>query len=131
MWSKRYSPHFSDQQLLDAYLAGRVEVPDTVDLRLPDHIAECADCAARCADLVRDFHRLADQGADEADAVFTDERLARQRQRIARRLEHQAHRADVVLFPARGNPPPVADRRAPWQRWAAAAAIGGLAAALR
>src|SRR3989304_3965707 len=102
MWSKgstRYSPHFSDQQLLDAYLAGRVEVPDTVDLRLPDHIAECAACAARYADLARDFHRLAEQGAAEADALFTDERLARQRQRIARRIEHQGNRAARGRFP--------------------------------
>lgn len=130
MWSKKDTSHCSDQQLLDAYLGSRAEASDAAHGRRQGHFAECASCAARYADLARDFDLLTEGGTGEADAVFTDERLAKQRQRIARRLEHHGRRADVVLFPTRGTAQPVAGPRAAWQPWAAAAAVAGLVAGL-
>jgi hypothetical protein len=81
--------------------------------------------------LTFDLDRLTDEGAREADAVFTADVLAHQRQQIMRRLDSHGRRADVFLFPARGNGTTVsrASLRRP-ARWVATAAAAGLTVGL-
>jgi hypothetical protein len=131
MWTDRRAPHLSDRQLLDYLSDGPGGLSDhRADTRLPAHLADCADCTARYGVLAADIGGLADDGAGEADAVFTPERLAHQRERILHRLERHGRRADVFVFPTRGARPATPHRT--WQpaRWVAAAALGGLAAGL-
>jgi hypothetical protein len=133
MWLDKRPQHLSDQDLLDWYLAARgpEEGQDRRPGALPAHVNACPSCARRYAALVRDLDVLADDGASEADATFTPERLDAQRQQIVQRLEQQGRRADVFLFPARGTAP-VVSRATSMRpaRWVAAAAIAGLAAGL-
>jgi hypothetical protein len=69
-------------------------------------------------------------GHSEADALFTTEILAEQRQHVMRRIENHGRRADIFVFPTRGTA--MAGRRPVWHpmRWVAAAAVAGLAAGM-
>ena len=85
MWIDRQQPHPSDQELLDWYFdhpgngeAGRPLSP---------HMAACSTCAQRYAELARELDLLAVEGEHEADALFTPEILAVQRQHVMRRIE--------------------------------------------
>lgn len=128
MWHKT---HLSDRQLLDGYLDRRSAGAESARLALPPHADTCSACAQRYAELARDFELMATDGAEEADAVFTSDRLAAQQQRIMRRIAQHGRRADIFLFPARGALVAAPVRRG-WHPlgWAAAAAVVGLAAGL-
>jgi hypothetical protein len=73
---------------------------------------------------------LTADGDHEADALFTTEILAEQRQHVMRRIENHGRRADIFVFPTRGAT--MAGRRPVWHpmRWVAAAAVAGLAAGM-
>ena len=61
----------------------------------------------------------------EADAAFSDERLAKQRARILQRLEQEGRPGRVITFPAAHTQrPPL--RARPGMRWVAGAAAAGL-----
>ena len=117
--------HLTDEQLVDCYFAADSCDEAAIDHR--DHVVACAACAERYAELTHDLDRLTDEGAREADAVFTADVLAHQRQQIMRRLDSHGRRADVFLFPARGKGRTAsrASLRRP-ARWVAAAAAAGL-----
>jgi hypothetical protein len=126
MWNNRRARHLSDQQILDCYLSAEaVGLPG----EQPSHLATCSTCGQRYADLTRDLDAMAEDGADEADGVFTPGRLAEQHDRIMLRIAHLGRRADIVLFPSRGTRAVAPATRA-WRPtgWAAAAAVAGLAA---
>ena len=61
----------------------------------------------------------------EADVVFTDERLARQRTHILRRVEEETRPGQVIAFP-NAQPARPALRARPGRRWVAGAAAAGL-----
>ena len=61
----------------------------------------------------------------EADVLFTDERLARQRARILQRIEEETRPGRVISFP-NAQPAQPAMRVRPGMRWVAAAAAAGL-----
>jgi hypothetical protein len=129
MWIDKQQPHPSDQELLDWYFdhpgngeAGRPLSP---------HMAACSTCVQRYAELARELDLLAVDGELEADALFTPEILAEQRQHVMRRIENHGRRADIFVFPTRGTNW-MAGRRPAWHpmRWVAAAAVAGLAAGM-
>jgi hypothetical protein len=128
MWIERQQPHLSDQQLLDWYF----EHPGNGETGRPlsPHIATCSSCAQRYAELARELDMLTADGHSEADALFTTEILAEQRQHVMRRIENHGRRADIFVFPTRGTA--MAGRRPVWHpmRWVAAAAVAGLAAGM-
>ncbi|MCM3881905.1 MAG: hypothetical protein ND807_17495 [Vicinamibacterales bacterium] len=95
------------------------------------HLSECGQCKARFDDLARALEQIREDAVREADAVFTNDRLHEQRDRILRRLERQGHPAEVLLFPGHSSPNPVVRRvLGPARRWVAGAAAAGLAAGL-
>ena len=61
----------------------------------------------------------------EADAVLTDERLARQRTTILRRIEEETRPGQIIAFP-NAQPARPALRARPGMRWIAGAAAAGL-----
>lgn len=126
MWTNRQTRHLSDQQILDCYLSDEA---GGLPGEQPSHLATCSACGQRYADLARDLDAMAEDGADQADEVFTPGRLAEQHDRIMQRIAHLGRRADIVLFPSRGTRA-VAPATRGWRPtgWAAAAAVAGLAA---
>lgn len=114
--------HLDDDHLLQVY----VEQGD-----LPVHVDVCADCGERYARLVADLERVRCEARADADAIFGPGRLARQRERILRRLGNIGQAARVLTFPA-SHAGRRLSRAVPRvaSRWVAAAAIGGLVAGL-
>jgi hypothetical protein len=118
--------HPQDDHLFDCYLSARHG--DAVDPLVAEHLADCAACAARYADLVSLMDGLAVEAAAESDAVFTTERLRAQQQQILRRVEHIGRPARVISFPShvpadRSQPPAAPHARS---RWIAGAVAAGL-----
>jgi hypothetical protein len=121
--------HLLEDRLFECYLAERAgERPDPPSA---EHLADCEPCAERYADLTAFMARLQAEGTAEADAVFTQDRLKAQHQRIVERLLHVAHPARIIRFPGRRSVDFV--RRSMTtstshgsSRWIAAAAAAGL-----
>lgn len=103
-----------------ALLAGAVSADPTV----VRHIADCPACAARVEAAEGVWKDVREAAAAEADAAFTDGRLARQHASVMRRLDPSAHPARVLTFPSTVRL--VAPRHRVAVRWAAAAAVAGL-----
>jgi cytochrome c556 len=117
--------HLQDERLFECYLSARAG--DLVDPPTAEHLADCASCHERYADLVRLMESVRDEGQAEADAVFTPERLRAQQQQIVRRVEQVGRPARVISFPGqlvRRTITASAGRTAP--RWIAAAAAAGI-----
>jgi hypothetical protein len=117
--------HLQEQRLYDCYYAE--ESGEAIDPRAAEHLADCAACGARYAELSRFLDALRAEGDAESHEVFTTERLQAQRQQIARRIEHAGHPARVISFPARLVRRSISSTAAPTApRWIAAAAAAGL-----
>ena len=119
--------HLQDDRLFDCYLAERGGEP--LDPPVAEHLADCAACGARYAELARFMDGAAREGDAEADAIFTPERLRAQQQQIARRLEHVGRAGARHQLSRAGSSRRThrrARRRAPAPRWIAAAAAAGL-----
>ena len=128
MQTDKHDRHLTDDQLVECFFADNVDDVAAVDR---SHATACPVCSQRYAELTRDLDLLSDEASREADAVFTPEVLANQRNQIARRLESHGRRADIFLFPTRQNRQ-LARRtnlRRP-ARWVAAAAAAGLTVGL-
>src|SRR5262252_4578315 len=117
--------HPQDDRLFDCYLSARHG--DAVDPLLAEHLADCATCASRYAELGSLMDGLAAEAAAESDAVFTPERLRAQQQQILRRIEHVGRPARVISFPSH-FPADRSQHQAPHapSRWIAGAAAAGL-----
>jgi hypothetical protein len=117
--------HLQDERLFDCYLA--VQSGELLDPPVAEHLTDCTDCGERYAAMTQFLETLSEDAADEADAIFTPERLRTQQQQIARRLDHLGHPARVIPFPGRPVSHHInasAPRSA--RRWVAAAAAAGL-----
>ncbi|MES1256271.1 MAG: hypothetical protein ABUS56_11715 [Acidobacteriota bacterium] len=118
--------HLREDRLFECYTNERAgTLPDP---RAAEHLADCPACAARYDDLRSVMDELAVEGAADADAVFTPERLRSQQLQVARRIEHVGRAARVITFPG-----PAGDRvhgarasHAP-SPWMAGAVAAGLA----
>ncbi len=91
--------HLREERLFDSYMAERSGEP--IDPPIADHLADCASCGARYAQLTAFMDALRREGDAEADAIFTPERLRIQQQRIARRIALVGRPARVLSFPGR------------------------------
>jgi|SRR5688500_12779152 len=111
-FAERLGRHASDATLA-AIVAGEPSTP---------HVASCAPCQARLADLCAWVEGTAAEAGAMADAVFTPERLAAQRDSVLARLEAAGRSARVIVFPA-GAAAPASRVTADVVRWAAAAAV--------
>jgi len=119
--------HLHEDRLFDCYLAHRAG--DAIDPPAAEHLADCAACAAKYAELVGFLDGVRADGVTESDAVFTPERLRAQQQQIARRIEHVGRPARVLSFPSRvvrRTMTMTASTTRTVPRWAAAAAAAGL-----
>ena len=117
--------HLPEERLFDSYLAERGGVP--VDPPVAEHLADCATCGTRYAELTTFMDALRRDGDAEADAIFTPERLRQQQQQIVRRIALVGRPARVLSFPGRIVRRTIdvsTSRTAP--RWVAAAAAAGL-----
>ncbi len=97
-----------------------------VDPPAAEHLAECADCSRRYAELTIFMDGLRDEADAEVEELFPTERLVAQQQNIFRRLTHVHRPARIISFPARelAAAMPSSGRVPP--RWLAAAAAAGL-----
>ena len=117
--------HLQEARLFDSYLAERNGEP--VDPPVIEHLADCAACGTRYAELTAFMDALRRDGDAEADAIFTPERLRLQQQQIAQRIAHVGRPIRVLSFPGRIVQRTIdasASRLA--TRWIAAAAAAGL-----
>ena len=113
-------PHLSDDRLIEVSLDRSASVTER------EHLSACSKCASRHADLSQLLVATTSVAVAEADAVFTPERLARQKTRILQRLEQEGRPGKVVNFPA-GHVQPTRPLRArPGMRWVAGAAAAGV-----
>lgn len=118
--------HLDDNTLVRRYLAERgLEVLVAADEPLLRHLAHCASCHARYDALIVALDESRDMAVARADAAFTVERLAHQRDRIMRRLEAQFG-ARILAFPAASAAARTPLHARPMLRWVAAAAIAGV-----
>jgi hypothetical protein len=111
--------HLSDERIVELCLA------EGHDLAGNEHLQACAACGARQTEVAALLEEISAAAVDEADAVFTPERLARQQARILQRIEQDGRPARVITFPGHVQDGP-ALRPKPAARWIAAAAAAGL-----
>lgn len=118
------STHLKDDRLFDCYVSA--QAGEMVDPPSAEHLAECADCTRRYAELTMFMDGLRDEADAELEELFPAERLLAQEQNILRRLTHIHRPARVISFPARelAAAMPASGRVPP--RWLAAAAAAGL-----
>lgn len=117
--------HLQEERLFDSYLTERGGEP--LDPPVAEHLADCAACGSRYAELAAFMDALRRDGDAEADAIFTPERLRLQHQQILRRMALVGRPARVLSFPGRIVRRTInasTARTAP--RWVAAAAAAGL-----
>jgi len=91
--------HLQEERLFDSYLAERGGEP--IDPPIAEHLADCASCGARYAELTAFMDGLRRDGEAEADAIFTPERLRLQQQQIVRRMALVGRPARILSFPPR------------------------------
>ncbi len=117
--------HLQEDCLFECYLTQRNG--ETIDPPVAEHLADCASCGARYAELAGFMNGLCREGEAEADAVFTPERLRLQQQQIARRVALVGRPARVISFPGRVVRHTISASTAHTApRWVAAAAAAGL-----
>ncbi|MEO6223452.1 MAG: hypothetical protein ABIP90_09385 [Vicinamibacterales bacterium] len=93
----------------------------------PVHLERCDICAERALDMSHWLEDVKALGRDDADAVFTGERLSAQRGQILQRLEQLDRPAKVISFPARKRrTSETGEGRRVSPAWLAAAAAAGL-----
>ena len=114
------SRHVSDERLLDLCVG---EAGDDRDRQHVDHCPSCEGRRAEMAALLADTTEIA---AAEADAVFSPERLAKQRARILHRIELDGTPGRVISFPVSKAHPRRLMHHRPAMTWVAGAAAAGL-----
>lgn len=111
--------HLSDDRLIEVCLDATRLVAER------HHLDRCTACENRRAHLSRLLVDASDVATAEADAVFSVERLARQRTRILQRLDQEGRPGRLIAFPAshlHGS----SLRARPGMRWVAVAAAAGV-----
>jgi hypothetical protein len=120
----RRNAHLSDERIVEVCLERTTTPAEDA------HFARCETCASRRSRLDLLLHETFEAATAEADAIFTDDRLAAQRSRILQRIEQDGRPARVIAFPSAGAVDLRPLRARPAARWIAAAAAAGLAIGL-
>lgn len=109
--------HLSDAALVEVWTSGMH----------PAHLDRCSQCAGRALEMSRWLEDVQAVGRADADAVFTDDRLADQRDAILTRIAQLDRPAKVISFPAAtpASREPFA-RRGMSPAWVAAVAAAGI-----
>ena len=113
-------PHLSDDRLIDVCLHQAAAAKEQ------QHLASCGVCEDRRANLAKVLTEVSDVAAAEADALFTQERLDRQRAHILQRVDQESRHGRLINFPAGQGSSPTLLRARPGARWIAGAAAAGL-----
>ena len=113
-------PHLTEDRLIDVCLD---RVPSATEQQ---HLSGCAICRERRANLARVLNETSQAASAEADALFTEDRLSRQRAHILQRVEQESRHGQLISFPAGTPTSPVRLRIRPASRWIAGAAAAGL-----
>jgi hypothetical protein len=113
-------PHLTDDRLIDVCLD---RPPAAAEQQ---HLAGCEICRERRESLARLLHDTSGVASAEADALFTEDRLSRQRAHILQRIEQESRHGQLITFPAGKATSPVRLRIRPASRWIAGAAAAGL-----
>jgi hypothetical protein len=122
---KARTHHLAEDRLFECYVASRAGEP--IDPPSAEHLADCPSCAGEYSKLSAFMEQVRADGAAEADAVFTADRLRTQQQQIAKRLEHVGRAARVITFPGHSAGADLAGARSRIAvKWLAAAAAAGL-----
>lgn len=116
--------HLSDDRLAEI---GRTETPSAIEQQ---HLGSCSACETRRASIAHMLDEVWQAAAEDADAAFSSERLARQQLRIMQRIDSEARVARVIAFPNVHAQEPAPSRVRPPSRWIAAAAVAGLVVGL-
>ena len=111
--------HLSDDRLIEVCLDATPMAAEQ------QHLDACPACTQRGARLAEMLTEVTLATTAEADAAFSDERLAKQRARILQRIEQEGRPGRVITFPA-AHPQRPALRARPGRRWTAGAAAAGL-----
>jgi hypothetical protein len=115
--------HLSDDRLIElSTVAGPADSYAGGDV----HLRECAGCQSRYAALASLLDDITTAATAEADAAFSDERLARQHARILQRVDQDGRPGRLIAFPAAQTHAPLLQRARPFTRWVAAAAVAGV-----
>jgi hypothetical protein len=119
--------HLREERLFDCYVAERSG--EQIDPPVAEHLADCKECSARYGEFVRFMDGVRAEGRDEADEIFTPDRLSAQHQLIAKRLELVGRPARIINFPGRIRTRHMSPSGAGViTRWIYGAAAAGLAA---
>jgi hypothetical protein len=113
-------PHLSDDRLIDFCLHQATAATEQ------QHLASCGVCEERRANLARMLTEVSEVAVAEADALFTPERLDRQRAHILQRVDQESRHGRLISFPAAHSSSPTLLRARPAARWIAGAAAAGL-----
>jgi anti-sigma factor RsiW len=113
-------PHLSDDRLIDVCLHQAAAAKEQ------QHLASCGVCEERRANLARMLTEVSDVAVAEADTLFTQERLDRQRAHILQRVDQESGHGRLISFPASQGSSPTLLRARPAARWIAGAAAAGL-----
>lgn len=109
--------HLSERALIDVWTTGIH----------PAHLDRCDQCARRALEMSRWLEDVQATGREDAEAVFTDDVLVRQRDQVMSRLAQLDRPSKVISFPAASpatRQPYAARQVSPG--WLAAAAAAGL-----
>jgi hypothetical protein len=119
--------HLDDSALIRRYLADRgLEALEARDEAVVRHLALCEACGARYAALQSAFDETRRAVSEDALAVCSPERMARQRERILRQIDNLSEGPRVLPFPAAAPAARGAREHRVRGRWIAAAAAAGL-----
>jgi hypothetical protein len=116
--------HLSDDRLIELCVGSGDGVPGDA------HLSACVECRARHAVLAGLLDQVTEVAADQADAAFPADRLARQHARILQRIDQDGRPGRLIAFPAGHPQAPLLVRSRPASRWVAAAAVAGLVVGL-
>jgi hypothetical protein len=118
--------HLTDTEILALHFDSvrPQSVPSGRDGDAHLHMAGCATCQSRGRAVTELLDGVTRATADETDALFGADLLARQHARIMSRVALECRSARIISFPA-STPPPVRHARG-GTRWVAAAVAAGV-----
>lgn len=115
--------HLSDDRLVELYFT------ETPSAQEQQHLGSCRDCDSRRSEVAHLLDETTQASAEDLEAAFPADRLARQQLQILERVEAITGPARVIAFPSASAPAPargVTFLARSATRWVAAAAVAGL-----
>jgi hypothetical protein len=113
--------HLSDDRLIEICLADPLTLVDE------QHLRNCERCERRRLVLASTLGDVTARVISDTDAVFSDQRLARQHARIMQQVDHLGLPARVIAFPVGRTQEPARPSVRRTRRWVAATAAVAVA----